>query len=132
MQRKIIRGAAWCDLVVTAPFAVPFIAEAVIALLYGIDREVGFATPGFMFEMSPLAMMFVHIMGVLGVVWAIVRLRQPVVELARMDASARLVVAALILYAILAGATPVLWLFVFTEIAGSIAQFAVMKRSAAQ
>lgn len=132
MQRKIIRGAAWCDLVITAPFAVPLVAEAIIALLYGIDREIGFATPALMFEMGPLAMMFAHIMGVLGVVWAIARLRQPVVELARIDAGARLVVAALIFYAILAGATPVLWLFVFTEIAGSIAQFAIMKRSGAQ
>lgn len=129
MQKKVIRGAAWCDLIVTLPFALPFVADAVIVLIYGIDRWLGFGTPAIMFETGPLAMMFVHIMGVLGVVWAFARLRQPSVEMARLDAGARLVVAALILYAMAEGATPVLWLFVATEIIGSAAQFAVLRRS---
>lgn len=129
MSERIFRGTAWCDLAVTAPFAIPIIAEAVIALIYFIDREIGFATPAIMFEMTPLSMMFVHIMGALGVVWAIARLKKSVAELARIDAIARLAVAALILYSIAEGATPVLWLFVATEIAGSAVQFIVLRRS---
>ena len=35
MQEKTIRGVAWADLAVTLPFALPFVAEAVIALIYG-------------------------------------------------------------------------------------------------
>ena len=128
MSEKTFRGTAWCDLAVTAPFATPFIAEAIIALIYAIDREIGFATPAIMFEMGPLAMMFVHIMGVLGVVWAIARLKKPVAELARIDAIARLAVAALILFSITEGATPVLWVFVLTEIAGSAVQFIALRR----
>jgi hypothetical protein len=62
MQEKTIRGVAWADLVVTLPFALPFIAEAVIALIYVLDRWLGFGTPAILFEMGPLAMMFVHIM----------------------------------------------------------------------
>jgi len=68
-------------------------------------------------------------MGVLGVVWAFVRLRTPTAELARMDSVARLVVAALIVHAITAGATPVLWLFVLTEIGGSALQFHALRKT---
>ena len=127
MQEKTIRGVAWADLAVTLPFALPFIAEAVIALIYILDRWLGFGTPAVLFEMSPLAMMFVHIMGVLGVVWALARLRIPSPFLARTDALARLAVAGLIVYAMTEGATPVLWLFVATEVGGSAVQFAVLR-----
>lgn len=77
--------------------------------------------------MGPLAMMFVHIMGVLGVIWATARLHIPSPFLARTDALARLAVAALIVYAMAEGTTPVLWLFVATEIGGSAVQFAVLR-----
>jgi hypothetical protein len=131
-QAKVIRGFAWADLAITLPFALPFIAEAVIALLYFIDRWLGFDTPSIMFETGPFGLMFVHIMGVLGVLWAMARLRRPEAELARMDVRARLVVTALILYAIALGATPVLWLFVVSEVAGSATQFAVLRQKSAQ
>lgn len=132
MPTRTIRAVAWGDLAVTLPFAIPFIAEAVIALIYGIDRGLGFATPAIFFEAGPFGLMFVHIMGVLGVVWALARLRLPRPELARIDAVARLVVAALIIYVITAGATPVLWLFVATEIGGSVLQFVALRKQAAQ
>ena len=130
MKEKVFRGVAWVDLAVTLPFALPLIADAMIALIYGIDRTIGLGTPSISFEMGSLAMMFVHIMGVLGVVWAIVRLRNPSPELALNDAFARLVVAALIVYAIAQGATPVLWLFVLTELAGSALQFIALRETA--
>ncbi len=81
-----------------------------------------------MMLMSPVpsfdsvALMFVNIMGVLGVIWAMARLANPTEELARLDALGRLIVAALIIHAITWGATPILWLFVMTELAGSAAQ----------
>lgn len=127
MPQKTIRSVAWVDFAVTLPFALPFVAEALIALIYLLDRWLGFGTPAVLFEMGPLAMMFVHIMGVLGVVWALARLRIPSLLLARIDALARLAVAALIVYAVTEGATPVLWLFVVTEIGGSAVQFAALR-----
>lgn len=122
MTERMIRRVAGLDMAVTLPFALPFVAEALIAAIYFLDRALGFDTPSILFEMRPLAMMFVHIMGVLGVVWALARLCMPSPLLARIDATARLVVAALIVYAIAQGATPVLWLFVLTEIGGCIGQ----------
>ncbi len=71
---------------------------------------------------DPLTLMFVNIMGVLGVVWAMARLRTPTEELARLDALARMVVATLIIHAITWGATPILYVFVFTEVMGSAVQ----------
>src|SRR5690554_4096618 len=127
--KRTIKTVAWVDFAVTLPFAIPFIAEALLVLIYGIDRTLGFGTPALFFEAGPFGLMFVHIMGVLGVVWALARLRQPLPELARIDAVARLVVAALIIYAISRGATPLLWLFVATEIGGSILQFAGLRKS---
>lgn len=77
MRGKVLRAVAWSDLSVTLLFALPFIADAMIVLIYGIDRGLDLGTPALSFEMGPLAMMFVHIMGVLGVIWALARLRNP-------------------------------------------------------
>ncbi|WP_421861623.1 hypothetical protein [Parvibaculum sp.] len=128
MQKKVIRGVALLDMAVTLPFALPFIAEIMILIISELDRWLGFYTPSGQFDIGPLAMMFVHIMGVLGVIWALARLHMVSLYLARMDAVARLAVAALIVSAIAQGATPVLWLFVLTEIGGSAAQFSVLRR----
>lgn len=131
MAERIFKGVAGLDLTVTLPFALPFIAEALIVGIYLLDGLAGFGTPALYFETGPFGMMFVHIMGVLGVVWALARLRTPTAELARMDAVARLVVAALIIYAIASGATPILWLFVATEIGGSALQFHALRKGRA-
>ncbi len=129
MGTKIIRGTAWCDLAITLPFALPFVAGVAIALLREADRWLGLGTSAMTFETGPLAMMFVHIMGALGVVWAIARLCLPVPLLSRIDAIARLFVSALILHAMIEGATPLLWFFVATEVLGSAAQFFALRQA---
>ena len=128
MQEKALRAVAWADFAVTLPVALAFIADAMIVLLYGIGRGLDLGAPALLFEMGPLAMMFVHIMGVLGVVWALARLRNLSPDLTRIDAFARIAVAVLIVYAMMEGATPVLWLFVATEIAGSIVEFMALRK----
>lgn len=127
MSEKVIRGVAWLDMTITLPFALPFIAEALISFLRFADSLLGFATPAATFELGPFAMMFVHIMGALGVVWALARIRSPLPELARIDAIARLAVALLIIFAIAQGATPLLSLFVLTEIVGCMSQRRFLK-----
>jgi uncharacterized membrane protein len=128
MRRRIILGFAWLDLIVTLPFAIPYVAEALIGLIYRIDGTLGYDRP--LPEFGAFQMMFVNIMGVLGVIWALARLRDPNEQLARMDALGRLIVAALIIHAITWGATPVLWIFVATELTGSLAQ--LRRRTSAQ
>jgi hypothetical protein len=129
LRTRIICAVAIVDLVLTLPFALPFAAESLIQLIYRIDAEAGLGSAqpvGF----GPLQIMFVHIMGVLAVLWAIARIRNPAEDLARLDALARLVVAALIIHAITMGATPLLWMFVATELLGSAAQFGRRRASA--
>lgn len=119
-RRAIIRGFAWLDFAVTLPFALPFVSDAAIGLVYRLDAALGFSTVPIGF--GPMQMMFVNIMGVLGVVWAAARLREPSETLARFDGLGRVMVAALILHAINLGASPVLAGFIITELAGSVAQ----------
>jgi hypothetical protein len=120
MRTRIIRGIAWVDFALTLPFALPVVAEALIGLIYRFGAALGYDRP--LPEFGALQMMFVHIMGVLSVIWALARLRDPNEALARMDALARLIVAALIIHAITWGASPLLWAFVATELAGSAIQ----------
>lgn len=116
----IIRGFAWVDLAVTLPFAIPFVADWAIVLIYRLDTALGFGStlPGF----DSLHLMFVNVMGALGVVWAAARLGTPTEALARLDALGRVFVAALILHAITWGASPLLWTFIAIELAGAAAQ----------
>ena len=87
------RRVAWFDLWVTTPFALPFFSEIYVSLVYYVHFQLGFGgtVPGF----APIHWMFINIMGVLAVLWALIRLRLPIREFALADAYARLVVAAL-------------------------------------
>ncbi|MGV8996827.1 MAG: hypothetical protein ACOH12_07775 [Parvibaculaceae bacterium] len=116
---------AWVDLAITLPFVQPTISYWLIGYIYHLDQQWMMLSHVPVFD--PLTLMFVNIMGVLGVTWAIARIRFPTEDLARLDALARMIVAALIIHAITWGATPILYVFVFTEVMGSAVQL-VRKR----
>ena len=114
----VVRGCAALDLVVTACLAVPPLARGLFAAL-----APGLGDPG------GFAWLFVHVTGVLGVLWAAVRLARPTRWLGWADAGGRAWVGALILSAIVAGDAPrVFLLFVATEWGGTLAQAAVLRR----
>ena len=119
-RTQIIKAVAWVDIAGTLPFTIPTIAYWLIGYIYYLDQQWMMLSHVPVFD--PLTLMFVNIMGVLGVVWAMARLRTPTEELARLDALARMVVATLIIHAITWGATPILYVFVFTEVMGSAVQ----------
>jgi hypothetical protein len=120
-RSHIIRAVAGVDFIITLPFAMPGLALWLIRVLYSLDIHFGFDSivPSF----NPVSLMFVNIMGILGVIWALARIGHPSEELARMDALGRLIVAAIIIHAITWGATPVLWAFVGTELLGAALQY---------
>ena len=103
------------------PFALPTVSYWVIGLIYRADQmmEINSYIPRF----DAVSLMFVNIMGILGVIWALARIGSPNEDLARLDALGRIIVAALIIHAITWGATPILWGFVATELIGSALQF---------
>ncbi len=119
-SRGVIRGFAWLDLAVTAPLALPGVAAAWFSALEAIDGLLGGTAP--FPALEPLHWLFVHLTGVLGVVWALARLSLPDPHLARIDAIGRAVVAGLVTYALVGGAPRVLALFIVTELAGTVAQ----------
>jgi len=113
----VVRACAALDLAVTGALAVPPLARALLAWLApAMDDPGGFAW------------LFVHVTGVLGVLWAGARLARPTRALGWADAAGRAWVGALILWAVVAGEAPRGFsLFVATEWGGTLAQAAVLR-----
>ncbi|MGX1199277.1 hypothetical protein [Parvibaculum sp. MBR-TMA-1.3b-4.2] len=119
-RRRLTRAFAWLDLAITLPLAIPFVGEWVITLLYRLDYAIGWFT-GFP-VLNPISMLFIHVTGLLGVVWALARLHDPSEFNARIDSLGRLAVSVLILFALYQGATPAIGLFLVTELSGVIVE----------
>ena len=120
LRRRLTRGFAWLDLAITLPLAIPVVGDWMISLLYRLDFAVGWYT-GFPL-LNPISMLFIHVTGLLGVVWALARLHDPSEYNARIDSLGRLAVSVLILFAIYQGATPAVGLFLITELSGVIVE----------
>jgi hypothetical protein len=125
---RCVRACAVFDLVVTGCLAFPPSAQLFVEILFAGDAALGLGSLRVGFH--PLHWLFVHLAGVLGLLWAVVRLRAPTLELALLDVGGRLAVAALILRATAAvGMTPLLHVFVATELAGAAAQYWAARRA---
>ena len=120
-NETVIRGFAAFDLVVTTLFALPWTAKLVFALIYELHSILIDANAPHV-AIDDLTLVFTNIMGVIGIIWAIVRLRTPTREYARYDAIGRLCVAALFLWYIAGTLTPIFLFFVVTELVGGIWQ----------
>jgi hypothetical protein len=117
VRTAVIRACAAFDLLVTGLLALPHVARAFVGALYALDGAG--AAP----ELPGVAWFFVNLAGVLGVLWALVRLLRPEPWLARADAIGRCGVAALIAGYLAAGEVPrVMLAFVATELLGAAAQ----------
>lgn len=126
--RRAIRGWAALDLVVTGALALPPLARLFVALVYSLNERFGGAATAPAFE--PIHWLFVCLAGALGVLWATVRLLRPLAWLGLADAVARVWVAGLIVYFVVAEGAPLVLLgFAVTEQAGAIHQLMVVARS---
>ncbi|TDU23244.1 hypothetical protein DFR24_4767 [Panacagrimonas perspica] len=126
---RTVRFWAWIDTSVIV-LALPITAKAFLALIYGLNGLLGFdaEVPAF----GAIQMFFVNLAGMLVAVWAIARLVHPIGLLAFIDAIGRSAVAMLIAwYALVENAPQALWLFVFTEGAGAVAQLRACLREPA-
>jgi hypothetical protein len=123
---RCVRALAAFDLVVTGCLALPPFARVFLALALAPQAPPGSGPIAF----GPLELLFVHLAGVLGVLWALARLRAPTPELALLDVGGRFAVAALILHATSStGMTPLLHFFVATEIGGAFLQYWAVRRA---
>jgi hypothetical protein len=121
MATNVARAVALFDLLATACLAVPGLETRFLGALDAIDAALGLGTPPTV--LPPLGLFLANLAGALGVLWALVRIARPEPRLVRADAIARCAVAGLIAHAVaVRGATPVLYAFVATELAGAAAQ----------
>ncbi|MGH8444303.1 MAG: hypothetical protein ACREVL_03500 [Solimonas sp.] len=126
--RTLVRGFAVLDVAVTAPLAVPGLGALWLQLLLG---GAGLLPPPEAWSITPPALLFAQLAGVLGACWNGARARWPDDRrLVGIDAVARVAVAVLLLFWLLSGAPPVLGLFIVTELAGAAVAVGVLRRRA--
>lgn len=117
--RRVVRASAAYDLVVTAPFATPWSFAIAFGQLGAVNQALGGQPlPAF----APLQMLFALLMGSVVLVWAVLRLRGPTVQLGRYDAAARVLFSLWMAWAWMQTGTPVLLLFLLPEAAWAVAQ----------
>ncbi len=124
---RAVRIIASIDLAMAVVLAIPFTASLVLDYVFRVDRLLGFDT--LPVDPRPSLVLLLNLAGVMAAVWAIARLTTQTPRLARLDVWRRVVVAALIVYyVLLRDQTPVLLLFVLTELAAAIWQALATRR----
>ncbi|ROV58964.1 hypothetical protein EGH82_15900 [Vibrio ponticus] len=119
--RNIIRASGIYDIIMMLPFAIPGVSGVVIDLIY--QAHYGFELAGTVPSFSPFHLMFVNLMASISIVWAVIRVANPIALYAWYDTATRVVIALLMLvYLFGYGVTPMIWLFVVAEIAWAVLQ----------
>ena len=116
---RVVWFSALYDLIVTAPFATPWTFELNRAQLSAINVALG-GQPLAAFD--PVQTLFALLMGSVVMVWSVLRLRAPTVQLGRHDAAARLLFSVWMGWAWLQSGAPVLLLFIVPEVAWAVVQ----------
>ncbi len=121
---KIYRLSAWYDLLVTWPFATPITLGVFWSLMGTLHTQL---------ELSPLpdlntyAVLFANFFGTVVLIWSVVRLRLNDSSLARYDACGRWAFSIWQLYALIIGASPILWVFLIAEVIWAVLQSLSLK-----
>jgi hypothetical protein len=118
--RRLVRGSAWYDLIVTAAFATPWSFAALHAVMVSVSQA--FDLPGSLPPFEPVHMLMANLLGSIVCVWAVLRIRDPQLIYGRYDAVGRFLFAAWQAYALAHGASSLLVIFLFFELAWGIAQ----------
>ncbi|MEO3726203.1 hypothetical protein ABHN98_16795 [Pseudomonas syringae] len=118
--RRLVRGSAWYDLIVTAAFVTPWSFAALHGLLTALSQAL--ELPGELPAFEPVHMLMANLLGSVVCVWAVLRIRDPQPVYGRYDAVARFLFAAWQAYALAHGASSLLVGFLVFELAWGIAQ----------
>ena len=117
---RITRASALYDIFATAPFATPW----TFALLYTRLSETNVAMGGA--PLPPFELVHTLItclMGSLVMLWSFMRLAEPSVALGRYDALGRFMFSAWMIWALVQGGLPLVWLFLIPELLWGVAQY---------
>uniref|UniRef100_A4XYN5 Uncharacterized protein n=1 Tax=Ectopseudomonas mendocina (strain ymp) TaxID=399739 RepID=A4XYN5_ECTM1 len=118
--RRLVRASGWYDLLVTAAFVTPWSFMALHGLLQSLHHGLGL--PGALPPFEPMHMLLGNLMGSIICVWSVLRIRDPQQAFGRYDAAGRLLFATWQIYALMQGATPLIAIFLFFELAWGVAQ----------
>ena len=116
---RLYRISSWWDLHITWPFMTPLSLGALWWLLGQGQVAAGL---GPLPALGVYAMLFANFFGSVVVVWAVVRLRYDDPVLARYDAAGRWLFSAWMLYALMQGASPLIWGFLVIELIFAVLQ----------
>ncbi len=120
-QSPLLKALGSFDLVVTAWFAVPGLADLFIRLVDVLGTTTGLADP--LLPFTAFNLFLLNLAGVLGVCWNWAILRTRALALYQINWVARLVVAGLIVYyVLLRDVTPVILPFAVSEVLGSLVE----------
>ncbi|NVZ22434.1 hypothetical protein [Pseudomonas costantinii] len=114
--RTLVRASAWYDLIVTAAFVTPWSFLFLHSLLQGLNL------PGEFPPFAPAHVLMANLLGSIVCVWAVLRIRDPQRKFGLYDAAGRVLFATWQLYALMHGATSVLWGILLFEVLWGIAQ----------
>ncbi|MVV46749.1 hypothetical protein EJA72_00500 [Pseudomonas sp. PB120] len=118
--RRLVRGSAWYDLIVTAAFATPWSFAALHGALVSLSRALDL--PGELPPFEPMHMLMANLLGSIVCVWAVLRIRDPQQVYGRYDAVGRCLFATWQLYALVHGASSLLVVFLFFELVWGVVQ----------
>ncbi|MHC8365120.1 hypothetical protein ACYZT9_04345 [Pseudomonas sp. ZT5P21] len=125
--RRLVRGSAWYDLVVMAAFVTPWSFAALHGILSSVSQF--FSLSGELPAFEPMHMLMANLLGSIVCIWAVLRIRDPQQVYGRYDAAGRFLFSAWQLYALLHGASSLLVIFLFFELAWGIAQVLPVRAS---
>lgn len=126
--RRTVRSSALYDLIISAPFALPFTAPVLFDVLGALHHSLGLSglTPS---SSDPYTVMFANLMGSIVVVWSVLRLVRPDRTVLVGDAVGRGLFSLGMLGALLNGASTIVAVMLVLEILWGVVQTAVAVRA---
>jgi len=128
--RRLVRASAWYDLIVTAGFVTPWSFLALHAALLVLAAALNL--PGSFPPFTPAHLLMANLLGSIVCVWAILRIRDPQRTFGRYDAAGRMLFATWQAYALSQGASMIIGVFLFFELAWGIAQLLPVRETSDQ
>lgn len=117
---RITRASALFDILIIAPFATPW----TFLLLYPQLNSLNLWMGGRMLPpFAELHILITCLMGSLVLLWSVRRLLEPSLALGRYDGAGRFLFATWMLWALVQGGMPLVWLFLVPELLWGVAQW---------
>ena len=124
---QIVRASGIYDAVILAPFAIPMVSTWTLAKLQFFNELL--ALEGEVPELSATGHLFLNMMAVLAILYAILRIKRPTRLFGGYDAVARFLMASLlVVYLLFFDIAGVFWGFAIVEIVWGIAQYLSVRR----